>query len=167
MYFVSARRQPLPATVAFDRLFDNAFDRLFAAPAGSDTLPARQPSLDVSEDDGRFVVVLDVPGVRREDIEVSVEGRRLSIVAKVREQDDTAPVPSDSTQASSAPTTEAAAPAKKVRALLRERSSARFARSLTLPVEVDQAGAQARLENGVLTLTLPKRAAAVSRLTIN
>jgi len=54
------------------------------------------------------------------------------------------------------------------RIVYRERSVASYARSFTLPVEVDQDSANAKLEHGVLTLELPKRgAAAVARLTIN
>ena len=63
---------------------------------------------------------------------------------------------------------EAAAPADGARALYRERRCARYARRFTLPVEVDEARSQARLENGVLTLTLAKKVpAGARRISIN
>jgi HSP20 family protein len=50
----------------------------------------------------------------------------------------------------------------------RERTATRYARTLTLPAEVDQAGAGAKLEHGVLTLTLPKRGASrAAQISVN
>ena len=51
--------------------------------------------------------------------------------------------------------------------ILRERAVASYARSFTLPSEIDQASSQAKLDNGVLTLTLVKRAPVSTRISVN
>ncbi|HLQ19845.1 MAG TPA: Hsp20/alpha crystallin family protein, partial [Tabrizicola sp.] len=99
---------------------------------------ARTPALDISEDDKAYNVTVDMPGVAKEAVKVRVEGRRVHI--------ETA-------------SEEAAAPTDGSRVLYRERRAARYARSFSLPVEIDQSQSQARFENGVLTLNLVKRVA--------
>jgi HSP20 family protein len=96
---------------------------------------ARTPALDVSEDDKGYRVTVDMPGVAKEAVKVRVEGRRVSI--------ETA--------------TEEATPTDGSRLLYRERRAARYARSFSLPAEIDQGQSEARFENGVLTLNLVKR----------
>jgi HSP20 family protein len=127
---------PLPSTrrVAtqrvFDRLFDESFDRCF----GGDAPASRTPSMDVSESDTAYTLKFDVPGATREQLEVTVEGRRVTLAtgqAKPAEDSD--------------------------KVLYRERSAARYARTVVLPAEVDSASSQARFDNGVLTLTLAKK----------
>lgn len=101
--------------------------------------------VDVSEDDGRYLVKAEVPGARKEDIQVSVDGHYVSIRAEVKEE-------------------------KKEegrrdgqRTLLHELRQGSFSRGFTLPQEVDDEKAEAKYENGVLQLTLPKRAPSTSR----
>lgn len=106
----------------------------------------RQPALDVSEDDKAYRVTVDMPGVTREAVKVRIEGRRVSI---------------ETTGAEAAPTDGS-------RLLYRERVAARYARSFSLPIEIDQGQSAARFENGVLTLSLVKRVAENGgELTIN
>ncbi len=139
---------------AFDRLFDESFDHSLRGAATS--AQTRTPALDVSETDTAYNVVFDVPGVTREQLKVSVEGRRVSI--------ETVDLPK------AAPIDGAAAEAPKdtARALYRERSTARYARTVSLPAEVDQTASQAKFENGVLTLTLAKKVATgATQLNIN
>ena len=129
---------------AVDRLFDDSFDRYFGgAVQGAST---RVPSLDVSETDTDYTVVFDVPGVTREQLKVSVEGRRVSV--------ETIDAPKAEVNVG-AGTEQAAA----VRVLYRERTTARYARTVSLPAQVDQTASQAKFENGVLTLTLAKKVA--------
>ena len=154
MFIVPVSRRAAVRSRHFDRLFDTAFDQLFAQPA-ADSAPVRQPAIDVSESDLGYVVTLDVPGVTREDVKVSIDGRRVSIVAEARSAADaTAEQPVD-------------APRSTDRVILRERAVASYARSFTLQSEIDQSASQARLENGVLTLTLTKRNANETQLTVN
>ena len=139
---------------AFDRLFDESLDRQVRGTTAS--ADARTPALDVSETDTAYIVVFDVPGVAREQLKVSVEGRRVSIetvdLPKV--------VPAEGAAAD--------APKEAARALYRERSTARYARTVSLPAEVDQTASQAKFENGVLRLTLAKKVATgATQLNIN
>ncbi len=130
---------------AVDRLFDDSLDRYFGGTASG----ARTPALDVSETDSAYIVAFDVPGVTRAQLKVSVEGRRVSLETVEAQRSDTTDTPAG------AELTPPAAP----RALYRERSAARYARTVSLPAEVDQGASQAKFENGVLTLTLAKKVA--------
>ena len=137
---------PLSRSVSrapFARVVDDSFDRFFSNAVAATT--SRSPALDVSETDTAYSVSFDVPGVTREQLKVSVEGRRVSIETV----DAAKPVDA----AGDAPKVDAA------RSLYRERSSARYARTVSLPAEVDQTASQAKFENGVLTLTLAKKVA--------
>ncbi len=156
MFIVPVSRRAAARTRGFDRLVDDAFDHLFAQPA-ADASPVRRPAIDVSESDTAYVVTLDVPGVTREDVKVSIDGRSVSIVAEAA-----TPAPAAEPAAD---TPDAARPADRV--ILRERAPASFARSFTLQSELDQGASQAKLDNGVLTLTLVKRNPASIRLTVN
>lgn len=93
---------------------------------------------DVSETDQAYTVKAEIPGVKKEDIKISVEGNRISINAEVREETDD----------------------KSTGMVRSERYYGKQSRSLTLPQEVDEAKAEARYENGLLMLTLPKKAGA-------
>ncbi len=124
-----------------DRLFDESFDRY----VGGSAAGSRTPALDVRETDAEYIVAFDVPGVTREQLKVSVDGRRVSL-------ETVDAVKAEPTEAANA---EPAAP----RVLYRERSSTRYARTVSLPAEVDQTRSQAKFENGVLTLTLAKKVA--------
>lgn len=109
-------------------------ERLFSAE--TDAVALRSPALDVSETDSSYTLQLDLPGVAKEAVKVRIEGRRVSIDAEqIR----------------------AAEPKEGERGLYRERATTRFSRSVALPKEVTQADSTAKLENGVLTLTLAKR----------
>ncbi len=156
MFIVPVSRHAAARARHFDRLFDGALDQFFVQP--SDAAPVRRPAIDVAESDAGYVVTLDVPGVTREDVKVSIDGRRVSIVAEARAAEAAAETPA-------AEGAEAARPAERV--ILRERAVASFARSFTLQSEIDQASSQAKLDNGVLTLTLTKRQPATSQLTVN
>jgi HSP20 family protein len=135
-----------------DRLFDESIDRYFGGAATG----TRTPALDVSETDTAYLVAFDVPGVSREQLKVSVEGRRVSIESV------------DATKPAEAETVADAPKPDARRALYRERSTSRYARTVSLPAEVDQAASQAKFENGVLTLTLAKKVATgATQLSVN
>jgi len=129
------------------RLFDETFDRFFQTAGTTGPVDATSPALDVSETDKGWTVQMDLPGVPKEDVKVSIEGRLVSIEASVSR-------------------TEAQEEGRRV--LVRERQAARYARSLTLPAEIDQASSSAKMDNGVLELHLARRGAtAAAQLTIN
>ena len=131
---------------SFSRIADDSFDRFFSNAVAAAT--SRSPALDVSETDTAYTVSFDVPGVTREQLKVSVEGRKVSI-----ETVDAAKPANPIEAAADAPKADAP------RSLYRERSTARYARTVSLPAEVDQSASQAKFENGVLTLTLAKKVA--------
>ena len=159
MFIVPVSRRAAVRARHFDRLFDTAIDQLFSQPT-ADTAPVRRPAIDVSESDRGYVVTLDVPGVTREDVKVSIDGRRVSIVAEARVAEAPA------AEATAAAET-AEAPKSADRVILRERAFASYARSFTLQSEIDQASSQAKLDNGVLTLTLVKRDPVATQISVN
>lgn len=129
------------------RLFDDTFDRFFQATASAAALDAASPALDVTETALGWTVRLDLPGVAKEDVKVAIDGRLVTIEAVVRRDDEKR---------------------EGERVLLRERQVSRYARSLTLPAEVDQVASSAKMEHGVLALTLARRGAtAAAQLTIS
>ena len=150
MFLVPMTRESRDLARSFDRLFDDTFGSVFGVPATSNPrgeATARSPALGVAENDRAYSVKLEMPGVKKEDVKVTVDGRRVTVQAQSQTEEE-----------------------KKEgdRIVYRERSVASYARTFTLPVEVDQAGANAKLENGVLLLELPKRgAAAAAQIAIN
>ena len=138
------------ASPAFERSLDESLARIFSGAAPTQAADTtRSPAMDVTESDTAYSVVLDVPGVSKAQLKVSVEGRRVSIATT-----DAAPI-------------EGEAPAAQ-RALYRERTAARYARVVSLPAEVDRTASQAAFENGVLTLTLVKKVpTGATQLSIN
>ena len=131
-----------------DRLFDESFDRFgSAAKTGAAT---RTPALDVFESDTAYTLSFDVPGATREALKVSVEGRRVALTttAPAALQGDAETKEASPTDASQAQ-----------RPLYRERAAPLYARTVSLPGEVDQQASQAKFENGVLTLVLAKKIA--------
>jgi HSP20 family protein len=129
------------------RLFDDTFDRVFGPAAGNETPAARTPALDVAESERAYTVKLDMPGVAKEDVKVSIEGKQVTVQAEGQRNDERK---------------------EGDRIVYRERAVTRYVRSFSLPLEVDQAEAGAKLEHGVLTLTLPKRSArSAAQITIN
>ena len=158
MFIVPVSRRAAVSARHFDHLFDNALDQLFSQPT-ADAAPVRRPAIDVSESDRGYVVTLDVAGVSREDVKVSIDGRRVSIVAEARSAEAPA--------ADAAATETAETPKATDRVILRERAFASYARSFTLQSEIDQASSQAKLDNGVLTLTLVKRDPVATQISVN
>jgi HSP20 family protein len=145
MFLVPLSRNAAEFSRSFERLFDDSFDRFFAPAAKGSSL--RSPALDVSESERAYTVKLDLPGVAKEDVNIAIDGRRVSVEAQTRKDEE-----------------------KKEgdRVVYRERSLASYARSFSVAADVDQAESSAKLENGVLTLTLAKRGApAAARITVN
>ena len=143
--FSPASRSASDFARSIERIFD---DSLFDRPVASGAEVAqRSPALDVAETDGGYSVSLDLPGVAKENVKIAIDGRRVSVSAQTQREETRK---------------------DGERVIYLERSSASFARSFTLPVEIDQEASQAKLDNGVLALTLAKkRAAAAKQLTVN
>lgn len=129
-----------------DRLFDSAFRSFGLSPMQpglldatqrlSDRLPAFKPQLDVSGDDDRYEITLDLPGMKQDDIQVEVQDRTLTIKGEKEtktERDD-----------------------REYFSV--ERSFGSFQRTLALPEDASANDIQASMKDGVLTLTVPREA---------
>lgn len=113
----------------FDRLVDRIFSRDFDLWEGG-----RTPSIDVYEEGDNIVVKAEIPGVKKEDISVSLTGDTLTITGKKSEEKEV----------------------KRENYYRKEIRSGAFSRSLTLPVQVDKDKVKAKYKDGVLELVLPK-----------
>ncbi|MGC9162318.1 MAG: Hsp20/alpha crystallin family protein [Thiomonas sp.] len=120
----------------FGRLFDQAFRDFFAVADGNEQ-SLKKLAMDVSETDNGYVVHADLPGVDKSAVKIQIDGARVTISAETKKENEK---------------TEGG------KVIYRERSASQFYRSFELPTELDPAAAQAKLENGVLTLTLPRKA---------
>jgi HSP20 family protein len=123
-----------------DDLFKGFFLRPMRMEAAGEQ--AVRIKMDVKEDDKAYTVHAEIPGVKKEDISISIDGNQVSISAEVRKEKEE----------------------KQGEKVLRsERYYGRVSRAFSLGQDVDQERAQAKYENGVLELTLPKKAAATTR----
>ncbi len=107
---------------------------------------APQIRIDLSETDNAFAIKAEIPGVKKEDIDVRIDGNQVTISAEVKQDKEEK---------------------KDGRVLRSERRYGYASRSFLLASDVDQAGADAKYSNGVLELKLPKKAqTAGQRLTV-
>ena len=141
MAYSLTRRDP------FGSLFDEFFSDIFArngvpAARGASAPAAVRARMDVIDKDDRFEVLVDLPGVKKDDIQVTIEGARVAITAATKSEKEEK---------------------DGDRVLHSERYAASYARTFELPVEVTEDGAQANFDNGVLKLALPKRATVTSK----
>ena len=117
---------------AMDRLFSEAFTRPWGLADGG--RGSGMPAIDMYQTDDDIIVKVAVPGMKPEDVQISVTGDMLSIKGETREQTDT----------------------KEKAYHIREQRWGSFERAITLPTSVKSEKAQAESENGILTVTLPK-----------
>ncbi|MDP9363846.1 MAG: Hsp20/alpha crystallin family protein [Chloroflexota bacterium] len=139
----STRWDPLNDLVSLREAMNNLLEESFVRPrgggsgggAGAGSAPAGLP-VDIRETPEAFVLRASVPGVRPEDVDLTVLGDTLRITGRhreVQEQND----PNE-------------------RWLIRERRFGAFERTVRLPTAVDSGAAEADFKDGVLTVTLPK-----------
>jgi HSP20 family protein len=145
MYQLSPRRGD-SFNLLVDELFADFFQRAnVPAARHSNAAAVSRARMDVLDKGGNYEVKVDLPGIRKDDIQVGIEGARVSINAESKDSSET----KNGTNGD--------------KILYSERYSTSYARSFELPAEVTEEGADARLEDGVLTLSLPKRAPTVSK----
>jgi len=126
---------------------DDLFRGFFVRPVDMNT-PTTTPSIrmDVTEQANTFVVHAELPGVKKEDIHVHVEGNQVSITAEIKQEKEVK---------------------EGERVLRSERYFGQVSRSFQLAQDIDDTQAAAKFTDGVLELSLPKKAASASkRLTI-
>ncbi len=132
-----------PFGLLFDEFFSDFFQRGRAPVArNGEFSPAVRARIDVVDKGDKYEVRVDLPGVKKDDINVTIEGAHVAITAESKGEKK-----SDNGE----------------RVLHTERYATSYVRNFELPVEVTQEGADAGFENGVLTLALPKRAAVASK----
>ncbi len=120
----------------FDSLFNNVAPGFFIRPLHGEGLPeASQIKIDIKEDDKQFIVHADIPGVDKENIDLSIEGATVTIRAEIKQHDEQH---------------------ENGKVLRSERYYGSLARSFQLPDKINTEKAEASYKNGVLLLTLPK-----------
>lgn len=133
----------LTAYERMDDLLSSAFPSLFRGSLARDWPLSRAPvemRLDVSETDHAYLVKAQIPGAKKEDVKVKIDGNFVSISAEVKEEKE--------------------AKDDNARMLSRELYYGSMSRGFALEHEINEKDAQASFDRGVLTLTLPKRAEA-------
>lgn len=124
--------------------FDDLFRGFFVRPVDFNNAQQSTPSIkmDVKEEGDHYLVHAELPGVNKEDIHVVVDGNQVSISAEVKQEKEVK---------------------ESDRVLRAERYFGKVARSFQLGQDIDDAKAAAKFNDGVLELTLPKRAAIANK----
>jgi HSP20 family protein len=137
---------PMPdAFGALQKRIDSMFDDLWRGgdwPSFATTEGALAPKVDVVENDKAYVVTAELPGLEEKDIELTIDGDRLSLKGEKKSEIDR----------------------KDGDWHVSERSYGSFARSFVLPPNADGAKAVAKFDKGVLNVTVPKKAEAVAQV---
>jgi len=123
---------------------DDIFKGLFVRPMRFDleAAPQMRMKIDVSKADDTYTVKADVPGVKKDDIQVAVDGNEVTISGEIKQETEET---------------------KGEEVLRSERYYGKISRSFTLPHDVDEAKVVAKYADGVLKLTLPMKAASKTR----
>ena len=124
---------------AAQRQFEGVLGRLMNGNQENGGARLAPYGVDIREDQDHFYVEAELPGFKKDDVDITLENQTLTIAAERR---------NESTQND---------PANKGELLLHERRYSRFLRSFTLPPTVDEQSVNAKLIDGVLTITLNKR----------
>ncbi len=127
----------------FNDLVDDLFKGYLVRPMWSEGREAAvRMKVDVAEKGDAYLVHAELPGVKKEDIQIAIDGAQISLSAEVKREKE----------------------AKDGERWLHvERVTGKATRSFTLPQDVDEAKAEAKFRDGVLELTLPKKAAVTRR----
>lgn len=129
----------------FDDFFKDVAPGFFVKPLHGDPLPA-QIKVDITETDDAYTVHAEIPGVPREDIHVTIDGGVITVSAEVKQLDRRG---------------------GDEKTLRSERYYGSVSRAFRLPTDIDGGKSKAKYENGVLSLTLPKKSPASGhRLTV-
>jgi HSP20 family protein len=119
------------------REFDSMLGRFLGQQNGDNGQRLAPYAVDVREDADHFYVEAELPGFRKDDVDITLENQQLTIAAVRKEEQEQKN--------------------DKGELLLHERRYNRFLRSFTLPPTVDDQTVNAKLNDGVLVITLNKR----------
>ncbi len=126
-----------------NELVDDLFKGFFVRPVSFEGRgEAPRVKVDVAEKNGAYTITAELPGVKKEDIQVTIDGAQVTLSAEVKREKE---VQQDE------------------RVLHAERTFGKVTRSFSLPQELDEAKAEAKFRDGMLELTLPKKAAAARK----
>jgi HSP20 family protein len=125
-----------------DDAFDDLFRGFLVRPSRAGELPETQIRMDVKEDDKAYLVQAEIPGAKKDDIQVTIDGNQVAISAEFKSEKEVK---------------------DGIKVLRSERHQGRLSRAFLLAQEVDDATAEARYQDGVLELTLPKKQAAKAK----
>jgi HSP20 family protein len=124
----------------FNELVDDLFKGFLVRPVSyegrGDVLP--KVKVDVAEKNGAYKVTAELPGARKDDIQVSIDGAQVTLQAEVKREKEAS---------------------QDERVLHTERLYGKVTRSFTLPQDIDETKVEAKFRDGLLELTLPKKAA--------
>lgn len=136
------------ALTRFERLDDLVPEMLrrFMQPSLLGAEALAEIRLDIDEREKDYVVRAEIPGAKKDDIRVEIDGNRVSISADVKKQ------------------AEEHKGTKDARVLVRETYRGAVSRTFALAHDIDEASSTAKLEDGILKLTLPKRTGERHRL---
>jgi HSP20 family protein len=131
----------------FDDAIDDLFRGFFVRPMGYEAPAGAAPfRVDVSENENAYTLRAEIPGVKKNDISITIDGDTVAISAEVKNEKEVK---------------------NGDRVLRSERHYGKVYRAFTLGQAVDETAAAAKYSDGVLELTLPKKAAAqAKRVTI-
>ncbi|MBU6459346.1 MAG: Hsp20/alpha crystallin family protein [Proteobacteria bacterium] len=139
-----SRYDPLTALVSpfedFDEMFRGFFQPVRVEHNANSSKTASLFRVDLSEKDSEFLIEADLPGIKKEDIHVVIDGNQVTINAEIKSRKE-----------------------EGWKKLYSERNEGSVFRSLRLPEEIDDSKAQAKFEDGVLKLTLPKMQQSIAR----
>lgn len=123
---------------------DDLFRGFFVRPVDFNGTPAQPPTIkmDVKEQGNDYLVLAELPGAKKQDIHVIVDGNQVSISAEIKQEKDVR---------------------EGDRILRSERYFGKVARSFQLGQEIDDSNAVAKFNDGILELTLPKRTASPNK----
>ena len=131
----------------FDELFNEFGKGFWVKPVAFPSGTELSIKVDVKEDEKSYTVRADIPGVKKEDIQVDISGDQVSLRAEAKQEKEEK---------------------KDEKVIYSERSYGMVSRSFSLPTEVDAKGARAEYKDGVLSLTLPKKSnGAAKRIAVS
>ncbi len=139
MNLILRNRTPLPASLnraAIDNSFERLMQGLFEADRTPTESSAQNLAIDVRETANAYEVEAALPGLRKDEVKISIDAGRVTIAAE---------------------SVQKRANVEGEKLIHAERTAGKYSRTFSLAADLDEAGIAARLENGILTLTLPKK----------
>jgi HSP20 family protein len=130
------RREPFSDLVSLRQAMDKLFDDSFVRPSRMLAAFSEEavPAIDIYQTPNEFVVKASLPGTKPEDVDIDITGNTLTIKGETKAEQEI----------------------KKEDYLYQERRYGSFSRSLVLPSGLQADKTEATMENGILTLTIPK-----------